>query len=74
MGNAWLFGCSAVGLALELDPSRKDRLDFHGCPAVEAGERMWREKADAPFQEVLLHMTEESDVGDVDVDGEEVVW
>ena len=49
MLNHWTYGCENSGLALDLDPLRKDRPDFHGCTAAANAERVWREKSDEPL-------------------------
>ena len=49
MLNHWTYGCENVGLALELDPTRKDRKDFANCPAAATAERAWRARMDGPL-------------------------
>lgn len=47
MFNQWTRGCSNSGLALNTDPFRKDRPDFHFCPKVFKQTSDWLTMGDA---------------------------
>lgn len=47
MMNHWTFGCENVGMALEIEPTRKDRPDFKTCEKNAKDEFAWRAHMDA---------------------------